>query len=115
MANLAFFVVSGGPGSQCVTYFSHSHVYNACLHYPMPIRAIDSVCPQAILSMSVTLFTSGTLCVTNIPSINCNYTLCCSELNGENAGEGFRSLQLIVFEIYASKIEILSIFRKLDL
>ena len=77
--------------------FLHAHVYSASLHYPMSIRAIDSVCPQAVLAVSVTVFTSGTLCVTNIPSINCNITLLCSELNVEQAGEVFRSLRFIVF------------------
>ena len=79
--------------------FSHRHVYSASLHYPMSIMAIDPVCPQAILPMRVTLFPSGMLCVTNIPSINGNDTLFCSELNGKHAGESFRSLRLIVFEI----------------
>ena len=64
----------------------------------MPIRGIDSVCPQAILAMSVTLFTSGTLRVTNIPSISCNNTVFCSELSVEHAGEGFRSLQVTHYE-----------------
>ena len=101
MANLAIVEVSWGPESQYVAKFSHRHVYSASLQYPMSIRAIDSVCPQPNLAMSVTLFTSVTLCVTNIPSTNCNNTLCCSELNGEHAGEVFRSLRLIVFEISA--------------
>ena len=79
--------------------FSHRHVYRASLQYPMSIMSIDPVCPQAILPMRVTLFHSGMLCVTNILSINSNDTLFCLELNGEHAGESFRSLQLIVFEI----------------
>ena len=74
----------------------HRHVSSASLYYPMSIRAIGSVCPEAILAMSVTLFTSGTLCATNIPLINCNNALSFSELNGEHASEGFRSLRLIV-------------------
>ena len=75
--------------------FSHRHVYSASLHYPMSIGPIDSVCPQAILAMSVTLFHCKMLRVTNIPSIKCNSTLFCSELNGEQAGESFRQLRLI--------------------
>ena len=82
-----------------MAYLSHRHVCSFYLHYPMSIMAIDPVCPQAILPMRVTLFPSGMLCVTNIPSINGNDTLFCSELNGEHAGESFRSLRLIVFEI----------------
>ena len=77
--------------------FSHRHVYSASLHYPMSIMAIDPVCPQAILPTRVTLFLSGILCVTNIPSINGNDTLFCSELNGAHDGESFRSLCLTVF------------------
>ena len=70
-----------------MTNFSHRDVYSASLHYPMSISAIDPVCPQAILAMSVTLFPSETLWVTNILSISYNNTLFCSELNGENSGE----------------------------
>ena len=65
--------------------------------------------------MSVTLFTSGTLCATNAPLINGNTTPSCSELNVKHAGEGFGSLRFIVFEIYACKLEKLLIFRKFDL
>ena len=79
--------------------FSHGHVYSASLPYLMSIMAIDSVCPQAILPMRMTLFPSGMLCVTNIPSINGNDTLHCSEWHGEHDGECFRSLRLIIFEI----------------
>ena len=79
--------------------FSHRHVYSASLHYPMSIRAIDPVCPQAILPMLVTLFPSVMLCVTNIPSRHSNDTLLCSELNGEHAGKSFMSLRLIVLDI----------------
>ena len=77
--------------------FSHRHVNSASLHYPMSIMAIDPVCLQAILPMM--LFPSSMLCVTNIIYINGNDTLFCSELNGEHAGETYRSLQRIVFEI----------------
>ena len=48
----------------------------------MSVRAIDTVCPQAILPMRVTLFSSEMLFGTNIPSINCNDTSFCSGLNG---------------------------------
>ena len=65
----------------------------------MSIMSTDPVCTQAIFPMGVTLFPSGMLCVTNIPSINGNDTLFVSELKGEHAGEGFRSLRLIGFEI----------------
>ena len=44
-----------------VANFLHGHVYCASPHYPMSIRAIDPVCPQAILPPRVTLFPSGTL------------------------------------------------------
>ena len=71
----------------------------------MPIRTIDPVCPQAILTqltqeLRVTQFPSGMLSVTNILSISGNDTLFCSELNGKNAGESFVFLQAIVFQIY---------------
>ena len=79
--------------------FSHRHVYSASLPYPMSIMATDPVCPQAILPMRLTLFPSGMLCGTNIPSISGNDTLYCSELHGEHAGESFMSLRLIVFEV----------------
>ena len=78
----------------------HGHVYSASLHYPMPIRAIDPVCPQAILPMGVTLVPSKTLCATKIPSRDCNDKEDCSELNGERAGESFMSLRFIGFKIY---------------
>ena len=113
--NLTVLGVSWGPETEYVAIFSHRHVYSASLHYLMSISAIDSVCPQAILATSVTLFPFEMLCVTNIPSINCNYTLFCSELNGEHAGESFRSLRFILFEIYVCKVEKWSISRKFDL
>ena len=67
--------------------FSNRHDYYAPLHYPMSITAIEPVCPQTILPMRVTLFTSGMLCVTHIPLINGKDTLSCSELNVEHAGD----------------------------
>ena len=81
--------------------FSHGHLYGASLHYPMSIRVIDPVCPRVILPMSVTLFPFGMQCVINIPSMNCNYTLRCSELNGKHAGESFMSPRFRAFEIHA--------------
>ena len=87
-------------------------VYSASLHYSMSISAIDTVCPDAILAMSVTLFPSETLCVTNIPSISYNNALFCSELNEKHGGESFRSLPFIGFEIFACRVEKLSILRK---
>ena len=42
--------------------FLHGHVYSASLHYPMSIRTIDPVSPQAILPVSVKL----TLCVISV-------------------------------------------------
>ena len=75
--------------------FSHRHVYSAFLQYPMSIRAIESICPQAILLMSVTLFSSGMLGVTKITSINVNDTMFCLEFNGECAGESIMSLRFI--------------------
>ena len=94
--------------------FPHRHAYSVSLQYPMSARAIDPVCPQAILPMRVTLFPSGMLCVTNIMSINCNNTVFCSESNLEHAGGCFMSLRRIVFEIYVCKVEKLSISRKFD-
>ena len=82
-----------------MTNFSHRHIYRASLHYPMSIIAINPVWPQAILPMRVTQFLSGMPCVTNILTISNNDSLFCSELNGEHAGESFRSLPRIVFEI----------------
>ena len=79
--------------------FSHKQVYSASLLHPMSIMGIDLVLPQKTLPMRVTLFPSGMLCATNIGSINGNDTLFYSEFNGEHAGERFRSLGLIVFEI----------------
>ena len=78
--------------------FSHGHVSSASLLYPISIRAIDLVCPQAILPMRVTLFPSGMLCVTNIPSRNYNDTLLYSELNKKHAGESFMSQRFIVLK-----------------
>ena len=67
--------------------FLHGHVYSASLH-----RAIDPVCPQAILPTGVTLFPSGTLCATNITSRNLNDMWDCTELNGKHAGERLMSI-----------------------
>ena len=91
--------------------FSHTHFYSASLHYPMSVRAIDPVFPQAISPMRATLFPPGMLYVTNITSINCSDTLFSSELSGKDAGEklsgkhadeSFMPLQFIVFEIASS-------------
>ena len=83
----------------------HIDVFHVSLHYPMSTRAIDPVCPQAILLMRAMLFPSGMLCVTNIPSRNCNDTLFSSELNRKHAGESIMSLRFIVFEICSCKFE----------
>ena len=95
--------------------FSNRHVSSVSRHSPMSIRAIGSVCHQAILAMSVMLVTSGTLCATNVSLINSNNALYCSELNREYAAEGFRSLRFVVYDIYACKFVKLPIFRKFDL
>ena len=42
-------------------------------------------------------------------------TLCCFALNGEHVGKDFRLLLFTVFEIYACKVEKLSILLKFDL
>ena len=101
LANLAVLGVSRGPETEYEAILSHRHVYNASLHYPMSISAINPVCPQAILPMRVMLFPSGVVCVTNIPSINDNDTIFFPELNFEHEGEGFMSLPIIVFYSYA--------------
>ena len=113
VANLVFLGASWGPELEYEANFLHRHNSSASWHYPMSIRAIGSVSPQAILTMSVTLFTSGTLCAINISLIICNNALYCSQLNGEHAGKGFRSLRFIVFEIYAYKVEKIVDFSKI--
>ena len=55
------------------------------------------------------------ICVTNIPFINGNDTSFCLKVNGEHAGESFKSLRLILFEIYSCKVENSSILVKFDL
>ena len=92
MANLAVLGVSSGPETEYAADVWHRRVFSAFLHYSMSIRAIDSVCPQASLPVRVTLFLSGMLCVTNIPSINCNDTLFCSEYKREHAGESVMAI-----------------------
>ena len=82
-----------------VANFSHRHDYSDSLHYPMPIRVLAQFALRRFCR-GLTLFPSGMLCVTNIPSINCNDTYVCSELNGEHAGESCMSLRFIVVEIY---------------
>ena len=72
VANLAFFFLRSWDLIR--GYFLHGHVYSASLHYPMPVRAIDPVNPQAIFPMGVTLFPSGTLCAANISSRRFNHT-----------------------------------------
>ena len=94
VVNLAVFGVSWGPETEYVVNFSRRCVYSASLYYPMSIRAIDQVCPQVILVMSLTLFPSVMIFVTNIPSTNCNNTLFCLEFNGGHAGERFMSYDL---------------------
>ena len=59
-------VPMSGPETEYVAIVFHNgHVYSASLHCPMSIRVIDPVCPQATLSLRVTLFHSGILCVAN--------------------------------------------------
>ena len=95
MANLVVYGVSWGTETEYVAIFSRRPVCNASLHYPMSIMATDPACPRAMFPMRVTLFPSGMLCVTNIPFINGNDTLYCSDLNGEHAGESFKSQDLL--------------------
>ena len=97
MVNLAVFEVSWGSETEYVAIFSHRHLYSASLHYLMSIRAVDSVCPQAILVMIGRCSLPGQCASQNITSINCSSTLCCLELNWEHAGEGFRSLRFMFF------------------
>ena len=73
LANLPF-LVFWGPETEYVAIFFRRHIYSASLHYPMPISPIDQVYPQVIFAICVTLFPSEMLCVTYIPSINCNNT-----------------------------------------
>ena len=98
MANLVVWGFSWGPETEYVATFLHEHVCSASLHYPMLIRAIDPVCPKAILPIKVML--CRMLYVTNIPLRNCNDTLFCSELNGNHADDSFVRLRFISFEIY---------------
>ena len=44
-----------------------------------------------------------------------NNTLCCSELNGEHAGEGFRSIWHILTQLWACKAKKCHFSRKFDL
>ena len=62
MANLAILGVSWGPDTEYVAKLLHRHAYSASLHYSTSIMAVDTVCPQAILPMRVTLFPSRMLC-----------------------------------------------------
>ena len=59
VANLPVLGVSWGPETEYVANFLHRHIYSTSLRYPISIRAIDPVCPQAILPMRVTPFPSG--------------------------------------------------------
>ena len=60
----------------------------------MSIRAIDLVCPQAILPMKMTLFPSEMLCVPNIALLNSSDTLFRSELNGDTLVHAGRVLAI---------------------
>ena len=77
--------------------FSLGHVNSASLNYLISIKAIDLVCPQAILAMSVTLFPFGMSCVTKILSINRSYTLFCSKLCVKYVGESFMPVGVLIF------------------
>ena len=85
----------------------------------MSIMVIDSVCPQAILPakhvVPLTLYPSGTLCVTYIPFRNCNDTLYCWELSGEYAGEDLRSLRSTVLKYDNEKLENCRFCEKFDI
>ena len=95
--------------------FFHKGMFIVSLHYPMWIRAIDPVCPQAILPMKATLLPFGMLCVTIIPAINCSNTLLCLELSGKDAGKRFMPLWFKLFDIHPCKVEELFVSRKFDL
>ena len=60
-------------------------------------------------------FYLGALRMLNIATGYSTYTLSCSELNGEHAGEGFRSLRHILLPLWACKSQKCRFSRKIDL
>ena len=79
----------------------------------MSIRTIGPVSPQAILPMTVTLFPSGIICVTNIPSTNCSN--CLFRIERRSRWWKFNVANIYIFEIHSREVEKLSIWRKFDL
>ena len=60
---------------------------------------------SAALNVPLPLDLPVVLCVTDIPSINGNDTLFCSELNGEHADESFMSLRVMFFRCANVKLK----------
>ena len=60
-------------------------------------------------------FYLGALRMLNVATGYSNYTLSCSELNGEHAGEGFRALRHILLPLWACKSQKCRFSRKFDL
>ena len=88
-----------------IMFFSHRPAYGVSWTCLVSIRSIDSVCPQAIFLVMVTVFSSRTLSNAIIRSRCRNSTSFCSaaERAGEQACEYFNTPRLKVFEICTYK------------
>ena len=60
-------------------------------------------------------FYLGALCMLHVVTEYSNNTLSCSELNGEHAGEGFRSIRHILTQLWACKSKKCHFSRKFDI
>ena len=110
--------VSWGAESEFVVHCSQKRLQTTSSSSPRPIiviRSIRILTVTAVTASGVMPFYLGTLRMLNIATGFSNYTLSCSELNGEHAGEGFRSLRHILLPLWACKSQKCRFSRKFDL
>ena len=110
--------VSWGAESEFVVHCSQKRLQTTSSSSPRPIIVIRSIwilTVTAVTASGVMPFYLGTLRMLNIATGFSNYTLSCSELNGEHAGEGFRSLRHILLPLWACKSQKCRFSRKFDL
>ena len=105
---LRFYFASRGPETKSVAYFLHRPAFSAS--YPPDVNHRHLPSGIFFCEADVVPFRDGIH--KNIASRYRSNTSSCSELNGKHASESCMSLRLIVFEIWACKVEKLPILRK---
>ena len=101
-------------GPNIMFFFFKGMLYMTSWQFPMSIKAIDSVCPQAIFRVRLTLCPSWKQYITIILPRYRNKTPFYSESNGTWAGECFVALLIISWD-WAFEVGKVPISRKNEL